>query len=35
MQKVKEFNGINENLLAFKEEVADAKKVTLVGLLKM
>ena len=31
MKKVKEFKGINGNLMAFKEEVADAEKVTFVG----
>lgn len=31
MEKVKEFKGINGNLMAFKEEVADAKKVTFAG----
>jgi hypothetical protein len=31
MEKVNEFRGINGNLLAFKEEVADAKKITFAG----
>ena len=31
MKKVKEFKGINGNLMAFKEEVADAEKVTFAG----
>ena len=31
MKKVNEFNGINGNILAFKEEISDAKKVTFVG----
>lgn len=31
MEKVKEFKGMNGNLMAFKEEVGDAKKVTFVG----
>lgn len=31
MEKIKEFKGINGNLMAFKEEVADAKKVTFAG----
>lgn len=35
MEKMKEFRGISGNLMAFKEEVKDAKKVTFAGLLKM
>ncbi len=31
MKKIKEFKGINGNLLAFKEEVADAGKITFAG----
>lgn len=31
MEKVSEFKGISGNLVAFKEEVQDAKKVTFVG----
>jgi hypothetical protein len=31
MEKIKEFKGINGNLMAFQEEVADAKKVTFAG----
>lgn len=31
MEKMKEFRGINGNLMAFKEEVKDAKKVTFAG----
>ena len=31
MEKIKEFKGINGNLMAFKEEVADAEKVTFAG----
>ena len=31
MKKISEFKGINGNLLAFKEEVRDAKKVTFAG----
>jgi len=31
MEKVKEFKGMNGNLMAFKEEVGNAKKVTFVG----
>ncbi|MGF7117558.1 DUF2124 family protein [Methanobacterium oryzae] len=31
MEKVSEFKGINGNLVAFKEEVKDAKKVTFAG----
>ena len=31
MEKIKEFKGINGNLMAFKEEVGDAKKVTFAG----
>jgi hypothetical protein len=31
MEKVKEFKGMNGNLMAFKEEVGDAKKITFVG----
>lgn len=31
MEKMKEFKGMNGNLLAFKDEVNDAKKVTFVG----
>ncbi|MGB9936140.1 MAG: DUF2124 family protein [Methanobacterium sp.] len=31
MEKIREFKGINGNLIAFKEEVADAKKVTFAG----
>lgn len=31
MEKIKEFKGINGNLMAFKEEVTDAEKVTFVG----
>lgn len=31
MEKVNEFRGINGNLIAFKEEVADAKKITFAG----
>jgi hypothetical protein len=32
MKKDKEFTGITENLLAFKEEVKDADKVTFIGM---
>ena len=31
MENVKEFKGLNGNLMAFKEEVADAKKITFAG----
>jgi hypothetical protein len=31
MEKIKEFKGLNGNLVAFKEEVADANKITFVG----
>ena len=31
MEFVNEFKGLNGNLLAFKEEVGDAKKVTFAG----
>ena len=31
MKKLKEFKGINGNLIAFKEEVSDAKKVAFAG----
>jgi hypothetical protein len=31
MEKINEFKGINGNLLAFKEAVGEAKKVTFVG----
>ncbi len=31
MEKIKEFKGMNGNLMAFKEEVGDAKKVTFAG----
>ncbi len=31
MKKMNEFKGINGNLLAFKKEVGDAKKVTFAG----
>jgi hypothetical protein len=31
MKKIKEFKGLNGNLVAFKEEVADAEKITFVG----
>jgi hypothetical protein len=31
MKKMNEYKGITENLSAFKEEVADAKKVTFAG----
>ena len=32
MEKIKEFKGLTGNLLAFKEEVANADKVTFVGM---
>jgi hypothetical protein len=32
MKKDKEFTGITENLLAFREEVKDADKVTFIGM---
>ena len=32
MEKSSEFTGITENLLAFKEEVKDASKVTFIGM---
>jgi len=32
MEKIKEFKGLTGNLLAFKEEVTDADKVTFVGM---
>lgn len=31
MENVKEFKGLTGNLMAFKEEVADAKKITFAG----
>lgn len=31
MKKVKEFRGINGNLLTFKEEIADAEKIAFAG----
>ncbi|MEN6592408.1 MAG: DUF2124 domain-containing protein [Methanobacterium sp.] len=31
MENVKEFKGLNGNLMAFKEEVIDAKKITFAG----
>jgi hypothetical protein len=31
METVKEFKGLTGNLMAFKEEVADAKKITFAG----
>jgi len=31
MENVKEFKGLNGNLMAFKEEVSDAKKITFAG----
>jgi len=31
MEKIKEFKGMNGNLMAFKEEVGDAEKVTFIG----
>ncbi len=31
MEKVKEFKGLNENIVVFKDEVADADKITFVG----
>lgn len=31
MKKVKEFKGLNGNLLAFKEEVADSEKIAFAG----
>jgi hypothetical protein len=32
MRKDSEFTGITENLLAFREEVKDAKKITFIGM---
>ncbi len=32
MKKVKEFTGITENLLEFREEVKDAEKITFIGM---
>ena len=32
MRKVKEFSGITENISAFKEEVAEAQKITFAGM---
>jgi len=32
MRNVKEFSGITENILAFKEEVANANKITFAGM---
>ncbi len=31
MEKMNEFRGINGNLMAFKEEVKDARKVAFIG----
>jgi hypothetical protein len=31
MENVKEFKGLNGNLMAFKEEVSDSKKITFAG----
>jgi hypothetical protein len=31
MEKIKEFKGLNGNLVALKEEVADADKITFIG----
>ncbi|MCE5213960.1 MAG: DUF2124 domain-containing protein [Methanobacterium sp.] len=31
MEKIKEFKGLNGNIVAFKEEVADVEKITFVG----
>ena len=32
MRKISEFTGITENLLAFREEVKDADKITFIGM---
>jgi hypothetical protein len=32
MKKISEFTGITENLLAFREEVKDAEKITFIGM---
>jgi len=32
MRKISEFTGITENLLAFREEVKDAEKITFIGM---
>ena len=32
MKKDSEFTGITENLLAFREEVKDARKITFIGM---
>ncbi len=32
MKKINEFTGITENLLAFREEVKDAEKITFIGM---
>jgi hypothetical protein len=32
MKKISEFTGITENLLAFREEVKDADKITFIGM---
>ncbi|MCK9150686.1 DUF2124 domain-containing protein [Methanobacterium alcaliphilum] len=31
MQKISEFKGLNGNIIAFKDEVADAEKITFIG----
>lgn len=32
MRKISEFTGITDNLLAFREEVKDANKITFIGM---
>ena len=32
MKKIREFSGITENLLSFREEVKDAEKITFIGM---